>query len=709
MKIQAKIILLLLVIVSIFIASLSGVWLYEQSKYKRIVSSREGERNRQFDEFRARWGESLKTFVDNYSSMDGLAQAVLAGDRHWPASAFREATLDSYKVSAVWVFNPRSVFFYFGGSTGIDPASVTFPQADSERLTRGGDSFFARVPQGILELQASKDTSRGAASSQPDAGLLLAGRLWSESTLREMSRFSGDEVSIIAADDPRLSGRGEKSGVVSFSRPLPGWDGHPVASLYIRNDLPGLRDVHRLMHALIVAAIVFACVIFLALSICLTKWVGRPLRQLSAAIESKSPTALTAMQSERSEVGRLALAISSQSDENSRMARELGGLRKERVAAQQADDEIRRAWEGEAVRNVAGEIANELLHPLTAILGYAEVLQQRLGYDSTARLGAGRIHDAGEQVARLIERLRGYSQTQVTQPRGVDLSSLIASLEPQLRNIAGERLLLEVHPGKGICAHCDPDQLQVAVLTLVANRCSATPDGGKVEVSVKSSPADASALPSGAGAPSCAVLEVSDTAPALDAQSRDTVFRPWLAPQPGFDLAMARGIAAQAQGSLLVEPVPGGNRFEFSLPIAAVPVGPPVTPPEAGEFSPREETILIVESDAVILDLIHGILADQEYRAYAARDLAQASGILEKVGTPRMLIMEVTGADDAAFLRKLRASDPGLAVLLIAGRAEDALKDSGLVEHLLRLPFSPPELASKVRVLLAARPRAAEA
>ncbi len=202
MKVQTKIILLLIAVVATFLAGLWSLRVYDQRKFRQIAEDRFSERNRSFEEFLNYHGQPLRMLVVDSTAWDAMVEAITRDDNEWFANNAGDSTLDSFHANTLWIYRPDGTRVH--AQNNIDHGQlkdVQLPRDAFGKIFRGEKlaHFFATVPQGVMEIwggtvHPSKDFERAS----PPAGFLFAGRLWSQPVLREMSMFTGNQVSLLS-------------------------------------------------------------------------------------------------------------------------------------------------------------------------------------------------------------------------------------------------------------------------------------------------------------------------------------------------------------------------------------------------------------------------------------------------------------------------------------------------------------------------------
>jgi CheY-like chemotaxis protein len=149
--------------------------------------------------------------------------------------------------------------------------------------------------------------------------------------------------------------------------------------------------------------------------------------------------------------------------------------------------------------------------------------------------------------------------------------------------------------------------------------------------------------------------------------------------------------------------------FHVLLPIVAGPAEAPAAPPAHTAPLPRgTETVLLVEDESQVRDLHVTMLRTLGYHVLEAADGEEALRLAASTPAPIHLlvtdvIMPRVGGHELA--RRIREVRPAIRVLFASGYAEDAIAHDGVLEpgiHLLSKPFSPQDLAIRVRALIEA-------
>jgi signal transduction histidine kinase len=722
MKVQTKITLLLVVVVATFLAGLWAFNAYDHAKFRHIADERFAERNRSFDTFLTYHGQQLQTLVEDATNWDKMVSAIQAGsDAPWFEDNVNADLLESYHANLIWVFAPDGTLLHQTNNLNTEarPELPIPVSAFKEIFARGPRAhFFVKGPRGVIEIRAGTvHPSTDSRRETPAAGYLFAGKLWNQPALDEMSMFTGNDVKIVyPVTHAGENYNDEQHGEMAFSRALNAWDGKPLAQLLVRNQSPEVRELNRASARLRVSFIFFALVLLLLLSYSLVRWVQRPLRRTMESLRRGDPTPIQGMCGHHSEFGELARTIQKFYEQRDNLFREMEERRAMEEALRVRDEELRHSQKMEAVGRLAGGIAHDFNNLLTAIIGYAELINDRDGADPTVRQHADLIRKAGEQAATLTRQLLAFSRKQLLQPKVIDLNDLVVDMEQLLRRVIGERFELITRPeAEDGRVMADPGQVEQVILNLGVNARDAMPTGGRlvirtanIRLTTETAPQISASLTEG----DYVELSVTDTGAGMDEETKVRIFEPFFTTKgpgkgTGLGLATVYGIVSQTGGGICVDSEPGkGSTFRIYFPLekAAVDGSKSSLPPV--EKSQNFETVMVVEDEEIVRQLVCDVLEEAGYNVLCAADGIEALKMAAEFdGTIHLLVTDVImpRMNGPELATKLSVARPGIRILYVTGYSDNDIGDHGRLDtsiELLQKPFTPQTLARKIREVL---------
>jgi len=370
----------------------------------------------------------------------------------------------------------------------------------------------------------------------------------------------------------------------------------------------------------------------------------------------------------------------------------------------------------EAIGKLAGGIAHDFNNMLTAILGYASMIQEDAPPGSPIREHALQIRRAGESAATLTQKLLAFSRRQVLQANQVDVTSLLDNLQSLVRRVIGEDIAVTNQAAADLWPIlADPVQVEQSLLNLAINARDAMPNGGTLQIAARNAPRPTGERRSdGDVKPGDYVqITVTDTGIGMDEMTRTRMFDPFFTTKPhgqgtGLGLSTVYGFVRQCGGYIGVLSTPGkGTSIELLLPRApSTTTTPPTTPPalvqEAGKRG--HETVLVAEDEDAVRQLAVESLVRSGYKVIASASGEDALRLAATHdGTIHLLLSDVVmpGMKGPELADRLRAMRPGIRVLFMSGYAADVVTPSDLKEAtLMSKPFSPATLSQAVRRVL---------
>ncbi|WP_309242883.1 ATP-binding protein [Lichenibacterium dinghuense] len=399
------------------------------------------------------------------------------------------------------------------------------------------------------------------------------------------------------------------------------------------------------------------------------------------------------------------------------VARDVTDQRAREAELAEVEGALRQAQKMEAVGQLTGGIAHDFNNLLTGIIGSLDLMQTRIdqGRTDTVSRYARAASASASRAAALTHRLLAFARRQPLDVAVVDADALVASLDELLRRTIGEAIRLEIVRADGLWRTlCDPHQLENAVLNLCINARDAMPGGGRITIQTANVCLDnAYARHHPEVTPGQFVrVSVTDTGTGMPPEVVAKAFEPFFTTKPagrgtGLGLSMIYGFAKQSKGhAKIISEAGRGTTIELYLPRTQNEAGADVT--EGASSSRRAEsgeTVLIVEDDPVVRDLVVEVLGDLGYRMLVAEDGPSGLQILRSGQRVDLLVSDVglPDLDGRQMVERARAQRPTLKVLFITGYAENAnfgvgARDPGT--QLMTKPFAVDTLARRVREMI---------
>jgi len=386
-----------------------------------------------------------------------------------------------------------------------------------------------------------------------------------------------------------------------------------------------------------------------------------------------------------------------------------------------AEEQLRQAQKMETIGRLAGGVAHDFNNLLAVIVGYGELMLNRLPQEDKFRQKVQAIVDAGRLGAGLTRQLLIFSRRQTIQPEVLRLKTLVADMEKMLRRLIGEdiRFIFDLREDLGQVL-ADTGQMEQVVMNLVLNARDAMPQGGRLTIATANVdlPEDDRPWVIEASPGAYVLLRVEDTGCGILPQDLGRIFDPFFTTKEvgrgtGLGLATVYGIVQQSGGALRVESRPGGGTtFSLYLPRTEEETADGATEEKGAPPPGQGQLILLVEDEDMLRGLVAAELASLGYRVCAAADAEEALARVQREGLrPGLLLSDVVmpGMSGPVLAGRLRQLCPLLRVLFMSGYTDEAIARHGVPETglpLISKPFALDELGHQVQAVLAAPPPA---
>jgi len=385
---------------------------------------------------------------------------------------------------------------------------------------------------------------------------------------------------------------------------------------------------------------------------------------------------------------------------------------------ERAEEALRQAQKMEAVGQLTGGIAHDFNNLLAGIVGSLDLLQTRLQQGRTEHIEryAKAAMASAHRAAALTHRLLAFARRQPLDPKPVDANKLVSSMEDLLRRTLGPSVSMELVTAGGLWPTlCDPNQLESAILNLAINARDAMPEGGKLVIETANASLDqAYAATQRDVAPGQYVaICVTDTGTGMPADVIARAFDPFFTTKPigqgtGLGLSMVYGFAKQSEGHVRIYSEEGrGTTVKIYLPrYRGAADEEEVTAAVSQEaVTGTGETVLVVEDEPVIRDLIIEVLQDLGYQALQATDGPAGLKVLQSKRPIDLLITDVglPGINGRQLADQAREWRPELKVLFITGYAENAALAAGFLApgmEMITKPFAVEVLARRIKAMI---------
>jgi PAS domain S-box-containing protein len=376
------------------------------------------------------------------------------------------------------------------------------------------------------------------------------------------------------------------------------------------------------------------------------------------------------------------------------------------------EKQLRHSQKLEAVGQFAAGVAHDFNNMLTVIQGHVSMRLAANNLEKEVTDSLNQVSLAAERAAALTRQLLTFSRKQVVQPEVLDVNAIVGNLHDMLRRLIGEHIDLRCEFAEGLPAiHADQSNVEQIVVNLVVNARDSMPQGGHLVIrteAVELGKAHIATHPK-ARPGRFVCLTLSDTGCGMDAETLNHIFEPFFTTKEvgkgsGLGLATVYGIVAQQEGWIEVTSVVGkGTDLKIYLPACEAQIGP-----EAGnedtELRGGDETILVVEDETAVRNIMTHVLRHHGYRVFEAADGPEAIDMWsEKSGEVDLLVTDIVmpnGLKGNALADQFRAEKAGLKVIFSSGYSSEFGTEASPLDDsfsFLEKPYKPEVLIRAVR------------
>ena len=378
--------------------------------------------------------------------------------------------------------------------------------------------------------------------------------------------------------------------------------------------------------------------------------------------------------------------------------------------------QLRQSQKMESIGQLAAGVAHDINNILTIIQGHAGLLLNIVQPDPDVVKSLKQISAASERAAGFIRHLLMFSRKQVYRTKILDLNNVLHNLEYMLPRMLGEHITLQTRCGPDLPRiAADIAMVEQIIMNLVVNARDAMPKGGQLRIETSSREIDAAyvLLQPEAHIGRFVCLTVTDTGCGMERSVLQRIFEPFFTTKEvgkgtGLGLATVYGIVKQHHGWIEVQSKVGaGTTFKVFFPMAddAGHLAVSATA-ESETVQGGQETILLVEDEKDLLDLMREVLQQYKYRILTASCGSEAlqiwdehRGQIDLLLTDMIMPGGMTGDELAAEMKRRK---PNLKIIFASGYTSAFVgRNFGRDDvAFLAKPYQPQQVAQLIRETL---------
>ncbi len=391
---------------------------------------------------------------------------------------------------------------------------------------------------------------------------------------------------------------------------------------------------------------------------------------------------------------------------------ELTRIQKEKL---NLEVQLRQAQKMEAIGTLAGGIAHDFNNILAAIIGYTEIAMDVGRSNDQVVQYLREVMTAAQRAKDLTAQILTFSRQAEVEPRPMRLGNVIRETAKLIRASLPTTIAIEETVRSRTPIIADPTQMHQVVMNLATNAAHAMEgNGGRLTITLDDVDlTTAESAPEGMeGYDRVVQLAVQDTGKGMAPAVLDRIFDPYFTTKikgkgTGMGLAVVHGIIKSYGGDIQVESRPDqGTCFRILLPAADVQRSGRHRDQSTGKAARGSESILLVDDEPQIANLLQVMLSSLGYRVRSYTDSLEALQAFESNPREFNLVltdMTMPGITGQELARRVLQVRPELPVLLATGFSERINEDQAHrlgIRKFLYKPILREELAHALREAL---------
>jgi two-component system, cell cycle sensor histidine kinase and response regulator CckA len=381
----------------------------------------------------------------------------------------------------------------------------------------------------------------------------------------------------------------------------------------------------------------------------------------------------------------------------------------------QLEQQFIQAQKMDSIGTLAGGIAHDFNNILGIIQCYCSLLEEKRTKRQEFSDCVSAIVQATDRGAALVQQILTFARKTDVSFRQINLANAACEILAMLKDTFPKIIIMKGIFTKEISnIYADGTQIHQVLLNLCLNARDAMPYGGvlTLKTEIRTNEQVRELFPS-ADQEAYVCLSVTDTGEGMDEETRLRIFDPFFTTKKdgkgtGLGLSVVYGVMQAHLGFIFVESKPKlGTTFQLFFPVATSNTRQIDLQTQKDSFRLEgTETILFVEDEDFIRDMVRLTLESKGYRVYTAQDGVTAIRLYKRYKQKIDLVLTdiglsgMTGIDEFKKLKKL---NPEVKVVFTSGFLEPDVRDKLLMDGakaFIQKPYQPGNILKIVREVL---------
>ncbi len=394
------------------------------------------------------------------------------------------------------------------------------------------------------------------------------------------------------------------------------------------------------------------------------------------------------------------------------------GLReaKNRSARIELERELLQSQKFESLGTLASGIAHDFNNILAIILGYSSLGEQgAMTHQPDLIKCFESISLASQRGALLVSQLLTFARKTETVFQSTKVNTLILETTSLFSETFPKTISISTHLQKDIPSIvADISQLHQILMNLCINARDAMPTGGTLTIAtLLLDNAIVKSKYSKAIARQYLEIKISDTGSGMDENTKRKIFDPFFTTKEpgkgtGLGLALVHSIIENHHGMIDVESELGkGTTFHLYFPIeeSVIEFTEPAQNVRDMAYEGKE-TVLLIEDEVLIVDMVQTVLMGKGYNVLHARDGEEGIAMFSRLHKEIAVVILDYGlpklrGDEVAL--RMKTMDPKVKIIVMSGFFDPEIKTNMTrigVNRFIQKPFTFVNLADNLRSVI---------
>jgi signal transduction histidine kinase len=380
------------------------------------------------------------------------------------------------------------------------------------------------------------------------------------------------------------------------------------------------------------------------------------------------------------------------------------------------DNKLLHGEKMQAIGQLAGGVAHDFNNQLTAILGYATLLKDKVENDEELTRFVDVVIASTRRSADLTKKLLAFARKGIYRKSDNDIHHLIEEAISLVDKSLNKNIKMDLHLNAvHSIVNCDSSQIENAFLNLIINAKDAMPDGGTLKISTDNilitSDIETNLKPE-----LYIEIKIKDSGSGMSKEIKTHIFEPFFSTKKekgtGLGLPAVYGTITGHKGSIEVDSVQGVGT-EFIVKLVTIQDGDVIgedtefSLADAKDIQSNVAVVLVVDDEVDVRNYIADLVKILGYSVITCSDGKEAVEIYKKrwgnidVVLMDMIMPEMDGAEAYKQMQKI---NPEVKTVFISGynndKGKQILQKNPNNVWLVNKPFTPKVIASVLKTVL---------